>query len=51
MRIGICDDNAADAKKIAFALKDVSADLELVCYDTGAALLDAVKGGAAFDTD
>lgn len=49
MRIGICDDNAADAKKIAFALEDVSADLKLFCYDSGAALLDAVKGGAAFD--
>lgn len=49
MRVGICDDNAADAKKIAFALEDISADLELVCYDTGAALLDAVKGGAVFD--
>ena len=49
MLIGICDDNAADAERIRFALADVSPDIELRCFGSGGALLDAVKTGAAFD--
>ena len=49
MLVGICDDNAADAGKIRFALSDVSPDIEPRCFDGGRALLDAVKNGAAFD--
>ena len=49
MLIGICDDNAVDAGKIRFALADVSPDIELRCFGSGGALLDAVKTGAAFD--
>lgn len=43
MRIGICDDNGKDAQRIAFVLSDISPNLEIVCFDTGSALLDAVK--------
>ena len=49
MLIGICDDNAADVNKIRFALADVSPDIELRCFDSGGALLDEVRNGAAFD--
>ena len=49
MLIGICDDNAVDAGKISFALTDVSKDIELRCFGSGGALLDAVKNGDAFD--
>ena len=43
MRIGICDDNGKDAQRIAFVLSDISPNLEIVCFDTGSALLDAAK--------
>lgn len=49
MLVGICDDNAADARKIRFALADVSPDIELRCFGSGGALLDEVRNGAAFD--
>lgn len=49
MRIGICDDNASDAQKIAFALADITPGLEISCYETGGALLETAKNGDAFD--
>ena len=49
MLVGICDDNAEDARKIRFALEDVSSDIELRCFDSGGALLGEVQNGAAFD--
>ena len=49
MRIGICDDNAMDAKKIVFALSDISPGMEITCFQTGGALLDAGKKDPPFD--
>ena len=49
MRIGICDDNAADAQRIAFALADISPGMDVACYETGGALLKAAKEIEPFD--
>ena len=49
MRIGICDDSALDAQKIAFALADISPGMEITCFQMGGALLEAVKEEPPFD--
>ena len=49
MRIGICDDNPADARMIAFALADVSPGVAFERYDSGAALLEAAKKEPPFN--
>lgn len=48
MRIAICDDNTKDAQRIQFALSDISPNMEIICYNTGSALLQAAKE-AKFD--
>ena len=48
MLAAICDDTKADAEKINFALMGIADDLETVCFDTGAKLLDSIRGGAFY---
>ena len=43
MRIAICDDTKADAEKIRFSLMDITSDLEMVWFDTGAKLIESIK--------
>jgi len=45
MLIAICDDTKADAEKIRFSLMDITSDLEMVWFDTGAKLIDSIKKG------
>lgn len=48
MLVAICDDTKSDAEKISFALMDIADDLETVCFDTGAKLLESIRGGAFY---
>ena len=45
MLIAICDDTKADAEKIRFSLMDITSDLEMVWFETGARLIDSIKKG------
>ncbi|MCR5595442.1 MAG: LytTR family DNA-binding domain-containing protein [Lachnospiraceae bacterium] len=49
MRIAICDDSKIDAKRINWALMDLSNDLETDYYPSGHDLIDALKNGEKFD--
>lgn len=49
MRIAILDDNQADARKIEFALMDVSGELDFEWYRTGEEFLAAAKREPMFD--
>lgn len=45
MLIAICDDTKADAEKIRFSLMDITDDLEMKYFSTGAELIESVKKG------
>jgi DNA-binding LytR/AlgR family response regulator len=48
MLIAICDDTKADAEKIRFSLMDITSDLEMVWFDTGAKLIESIKKGSFY---
>ena len=48
MRIAICDDTKTDAEKIRFALMDITDELEITHFETGAGLIESVKSGCFY---
>ena len=48
MRIAICDDTKTDAEKIRFSLMDITDELEMEYFPTGAELLESIKSGNVY---
>lgn len=48
MLIAICDDSKTDAEKIRFSLMDITDELEMKYFATGAELIESVKKGYAY---
>jgi len=48
MLIAICDDTRADAEKIRFSLMDITDELEMVWFDTGAKLIESIRNGSFY---
>ena len=49
MHIAICDDSKIDAKRIEWALMDISDDLDFTYYPSGQDLLEAIREGTQVD--
>ncbi len=49
MRVAICDDSQLDAKRIEWALTNVSNDLEIIYFSSGHAFIEAVEGGEEYE--
>ena len=48
MLIAICDDCKTDAEKIRFSLMDITDDIEMVWFNTGAKLIQSIKNGTFY---
>ncbi len=48
MQIAICDDSKQDAEKIRFSLMDITDELEMTYFSTGAELIESVKNGKTY---
>ena len=48
MLIAICDDCKTDAEKIRFSLMDITDELEMVWFNTGAKLIQSIKKGCFY---
>ncbi len=49
MRLAICDDTKSDAEKIRFSLMDITDDLNMEYFPTGAELIESIKKGSSYD--
>ncbi len=48
MLIAICDDSKKDAEMIKFSLMDITDEIEILWFSTGAELIDSIKSGTFY---